>query len=61
MLVEIDPNTCRKHLQHVQGKPVVIFILCDKAMYGTVKAAFLSYKKLTGHLGGIGIYYYEPI
>ena len=61
MLVEIDPNTWRKHLQYVQGKPV-IFVLCDKAICGTVKAALLSYKKLTGHLKdwGFAMNRYDP-
>ena len=49
MLVELDPTTWKKHLQIIRGRPV-IFVLCDKAIYGTVKAALLSYRKLTGHL-----------
>jgi len=32
------------------GKPV-IYVKCSKAIYGTLNATILSYKKLVGHLG----------
>jgi hypothetical protein len=45
LLVESDPNTWRKHLQKENGK-YVIYVLCKKAIYGTMNAALLAYKKL---------------
>jgi len=35
------------------GKPF-IYVKCSKAIYGTLNAAILSYKRLVGHLGDWG-------
>jgi hypothetical protein len=48
-LVEINPERWEKHLRKVKGRHV-IFVRCSKAIYGTLNAALLSYKKLIGHL-----------
>jgi hypothetical protein len=48
-LVEINPERWKKHLRKVKGRHV-IFVRCSKAIYGTLNAALLSYKKLIGHL-----------
>ena len=53
LLVEIDPERWRKHRQLARGKSL-IYVKCSKAIYGTVNAALLSYKKLIGHLSGWG-------
>ena len=45
MLVESDPEKWKKHLRQEDGK-WVIYVLCDKAIYGTMNAALLAYKKL---------------
>ena len=44
-LVESNPNKWRKHLQKENGK-WVIYVICKKAIYGTMNAALLAYKKL---------------
>ena len=45
-----------------QGKNLVIYASCDKAIYGTVISALLSYKKLIEHLldWGFEMNPYEP-
>ena len=45
LLVESDPNKWKKHLQKENGK-WVIYVICKKAIYGTMNAALLAYKKL---------------
>lgn len=45
LLVESDPDKWRKHLKKERGK-YVIYVLCKKAIYGTMNAALLAYKKL---------------
>ena len=45
LLVESDEAKWRKHLQIDNGK-WVIYVRCDKAIYGTMNAALLAYKKL---------------
>ena len=45
LLVESDEAKWRKHLQTENGK-WVIYVRCDKAIYGTMNAALLAYKKL---------------
>ena len=45
LLIESNPNKWRKHLQKENGK-WVIYIICKKAIYGTMNAALLAYKKL---------------
>ena len=45
LLVEADGEKWRPHLQRENGK-WVIYVSCDKAIYGTMNAALLAYKKL---------------
>ena len=45
LLVEIDPKRWRKHLWQELDK-WVIYVICTKAIYGTMNAALLAYKKL---------------
>jgi hypothetical protein len=52
-LVDINQERWGKHLQKIRGR-WVIFVKCSKAIYGTLNAALLSYKKLIGHLGDWG-------
>jgi hypothetical protein len=61
LLVEIDPKRWKKHLKWHRKKPV-IFVLCNKAIYGTLNAALLAYRKLIGHLSewGFKMNPYEP-
>jgi len=61
ILVEINPAKWKKHLKRVHGK-WVIFVRCNKAIYGTLNAALLSYKKLVGHLSewGFTMNPYDP-
>ena len=44
LLVESDPKW-KKHLRKENGK-WVIYVICKKAIYGTMNAALLAYKKL---------------
>ena len=45
LLVECDPNRWKKHLRKENGK-WIIYVICKKAIYGTMNAALLAYKKL---------------
>jgi hypothetical protein len=45
LVVESEPDKWRKHLRKEHGK-YVIYVLCKKAIYGTMNAALLAYKKL---------------
>ena len=45
MLVESDEAKWRRHLKQENGK-WVLYVRCDKAIYGTMNAALLAYKKL---------------
>ena len=45
LLVESDSAKWKKHLRKENGK-YVIYVLCKKAIYGTMNAALLAYKKL---------------
>ena len=49
LLVEMNPSRWKKHLHHERGRPV-IYVKCMKAIYGTINAAILAYKKLVGFL-----------
>ena len=49
LLVKFDHKCWKKHIRY-KGENPVIYVNCDKAIYGTVTAALLSYKKLVGHL-----------
>ena len=54
LLVKSDPNRRKNHLWKEHGRPV-IYTKCNKAIYGTLNAAILAYKKLTGHLADMGL------
>ena len=45
LLVESDEAKWRRHLKQENGK-WVLYVRCDKAIYGTMNAALLAYKKL---------------
>ena len=45
LLVDSDPDKWQKHLRKDNGK-FVIYVMCNKAIYGTMNAALLVYKKL---------------
>ena len=45
LLVESDPGKWKKYLRKEDGK-YVIYVLYKKAIYGTMNAALLAYKKL---------------
>ena len=45
LLVESDPIKWKKHLYKENGK-WVIYVICNKEIYGTMNAALLAYKKL---------------
>ena len=45
LLIESDEDKWRKHLRQENGKDV-LYVKCDKAIYGTMNAALLAYKKL---------------
>ena len=45
LLTESDPAKWKKHLVKENGKDV-IYVICNKAIYGTMNAALLAYKKL---------------
>ena len=49
LLVKLDQKLWKKDLRY-QGKNLVIYVKCDKAIYGTVTGVALSFKKLIGHL-----------
>jgi hypothetical protein len=49
LLVKIDPILYRKYIQNENGKPV-LYVALKKALYGTLKAALLFWKKLTSKL-----------
>jgi hypothetical protein len=49
LLVKIDPILYRKYVQTENGKQV-LYVALKKALYGTLKAALLFWKKLTSKL-----------
>ena len=61
LLVESDPKRWGKHLRKENGR-AVIYVKCNKAIYGTLNAAILAYKKLTNHLKewGFKVNDYDP-
>ena len=61
LLVKLDRKRWKKHLVYERSR-AVIYVRCDKAVYGTVTAALLSYKKLIGHLTdwGFKMNAYDP-
>jgi Reverse transcriptase (RNA-dependent DNA polymerase)/Zinc knuckle len=53
LLVKINPKIYRKYVQNINGKPV-LYVELKKALYGTLKAALLFWKRLTAELKSIG-------
>jgi hypothetical protein len=49
LLVRIEPKLYRKYIQIEKGKQV-LYVELRKALYGTLKAALLFWKRLTGEL-----------
>jgi hypothetical protein len=49
LLTKVDPILYKKYIVNEKGKPVLYVILL-KALYGTLQAAMLFWKDLTGHL-----------
>ena len=49
LLVEVDEKRWRKHLRRENGK-WTIYTVAKKVIYGNVKAALKTYKKLAGEL-----------
>ena len=53
LLVKVDPKLYRKYVQMEKGK-MVLYVELRKALYGTLKAALLFWRKLTGILKSWG-------
>ena len=53
LLVESDEQKWAKHLKEENGRHV-IYVKCDRAIYGTMNAALLAYKKLAKLFGEWG-------
>jgi hypothetical protein len=53
LLVRIDPQLYRKHVQLERGKQV-LYVELKKALYGTLKAALLFWKRLSSQLSKWG-------
>ena len=49
VMLKIDKSKYKKYVVHEYRKPV-LYILLTKALYGTIQAAFLFWKNLTGQL-----------
>jgi hypothetical protein len=49
LLVHINPNMYQKYVVHENGKPV-IYVLLKKALYGTLRAALLFWRRLSSQL-----------
>ena len=49
LLVHIDPNSYEKYTVYESGKPV-IYVMLKKALYGTLRAALLFWKRLSSQL-----------
>ena len=61
LIVEMNPKMWKKHLQYERGRHV-IYVKCKKAIYGTINAAILAYRKLVGYLVDWGFEqnFYKP-
>ena len=61
LLVEHEPSIWKKYLRKENGKPI-IYVLCNKSIYGTLNAEILAYKKLTKYFveWGFKMNPYEP-
>jgi hypothetical protein len=53
LLVRIDPQLYRKHVQVDRGRQV-LYVVLKKALYGTLKAALLFWKRLSSQLSKWG-------
>jgi hypothetical protein len=53
LLVRLDPKLYRKYLHSNNGKPV-LYVELKKALYGTLKAALLFWRRLSNQLGEWG-------
>jgi len=53
LLVRIDPKLYREHIQIERGKQV-LYVELKKALYGTLKAALLFWRRLSSQLGKWG-------
>ena len=53
LLVRIDPKMYRKHVRMENGRQV-LYVELKKALYGTLKAPLLFWKKLTAELKKLG-------
>jgi hypothetical protein len=49
LIVKLDPKLYRKYVHYERGKPV-IYVRLKKALYGTLEAALLFWKKLSKSL-----------
>ena len=56
MLTETDPDKWKKHLRKEDGR-CVIYVVCNKAIYGTMNAALLAYNKFGKASQLMGIYH----
>jgi hypothetical protein len=53
LLVKLDPKMYRKYVQIEKGKQI-LYVELKKALYGTLRAALLFWKKLSAKLQGWG-------
>ena len=49
LLVQLDPNVYRKYIQVIKDKPI-LYVKLQKALYGTLHAAYLFWKRLSDQL-----------
>ena len=49
LLVEMNPEMWKKHLQYKRGRHV-IYVKCKNAIYGTINTVILVYRELVGYL-----------
>jgi hypothetical protein len=54
LLVRLDPKLYRKYVHSCNGKPILYVELLKKALYGTLKAALLFWKRLSNQLAEWG-------
>jgi hypothetical protein len=53
LLTQVDPDLYKKFLTTEHGKPV-LYVVLEKALYGTVQAALLFWQELTQYLQDMG-------
>ena len=49
ILAQLEPKLYRKYITHAKGKPI-LYVKLQKALYGTLRAALLFWRKLIGKL-----------